>query len=174
MRNLLNETKALVDAATPDGFVPSEELKRGEVLIGLVPDDLKPLGVVAFRAEAVLDAKIAEANKMIEDKTQISEEDYRRICAEIQMLNLVWDAARTPFINSVRLEFPDYLHLRQAISVRKDWQVVLVPERRAVLDIPMPGFLASALKGALAGGCDDPNCPMCGPGRRGGRKPAEA
>jgi len=130
-KNLFAELVDQVTILSQNGDIvgPNDEPVDGDVVIGTLPDDLKPLfgalkivkqKVIAFQKDA-----LSRMRQLGENGDLASKEEVNQISADNTRVHFEYDFVFECFWKSVRSVFPEHIDDNQ-IGLRKDWQVVSI------------------------------------------------
>ncbi|MEK9201648.1 MAG: hypothetical protein AAB944_01620 [Patescibacteria group bacterium] len=126
VKRLLNQASevSLKDAKPPN----DEKVGEGEVLLGVLNDDLKRLQVVMAMSVDELKPALEKVQTWLKDLDgkEPPEDQYEKMRREYQLAQNDFELARKVFWTSVYAEFPE--GLGKNLSLREGWQVVFVDE----------------------------------------------
>ncbi|MFA5272158.1 MAG: hypothetical protein WC412_07490 [Candidatus Omnitrophota bacterium] len=143
----------LGDISRTDGFLaPETSVEDGEEVIGILPDDLKPLWAVMKETMK----KVEDLHERIRirfeevggDLKTFSKEEKKAVVLEHVIAENEQELVHTCFWNSVRHAFPAHA-TESLIGLRKDWQVIVGRPKPRIS--PIAGIVGLALLADILG-----------------------
>ena len=158
-------TKLLAGVKPAKVKAPDGEVQGGERLLpGVFPKWLKlcfgayMAEAEAFRARREADGmRVRDIKAMKPDKVSVDDQTF---VDQYDLANERFDVAKRAFWLGVKESFPASLRARGGIALRKDWQVVALPEPEPKPRAFPPELGIMLSLAALAGGCSG-DCAHC-------------
>jgi hypothetical protein len=112
-------------------LLTKSEVARNEVVVGVLPEELRGLYLVmcstAVETDAVADQLEAEHRALLAEGKEVTNEQMEGMNRRYRIASNRFDTVKNMFWGAVKRAFPELI-TKEAIGLRKDWEVVYKSE----------------------------------------------